>query len=97
MIRWVRIRKFCSETGDSDDAVRAKISQGVWREGILWKKAPDGTVRINTRNYNKWVEGQESAPPQRRVSSLTSVGKGSVTGSGSTSRRRLQTSNIAND
>ena len=65
MIKWVRINKFCNETGESDDAVRSNISGGTWPEGILWKKAPNGRIYIHTRNFNKWVEGQVYAPQAR--------------------------------
>lgn len=66
MILWVTVPRFCKLTGYSVDAVDAKRSQGVWPEGIMWKKAPDGRVLIHTRNYNRWVAGQVYAPLARK-------------------------------
>jgi len=57
MTKWVTIKKFCADTGYTDLAVRAKLSQGVWTENVIWRKAPDGRVMINTENFDKWVEG----------------------------------------
>lgn len=97
MIKWIRIKKFCSVTGYTDDAVRAKMSQGVWLEGILWKKAPDGNITINPRAYNRWVEGQVSAPQAPAPSKSTSATKGSDAGNVSAFRRRQPTSSTPSD
>lgn len=57
MIEWIRIKKFCELTGDSDDAVRANMIRH-WPDGVIWKKAPNGTIYINPENFNLWVEGK---------------------------------------
>ncbi len=90
MLDWITIKRFCELTGYSDDAVRAKKSQGVWREGIVWTEAPDGRVLISQSGYDAWVEGQESALLAQRRSKWTSAGRanGAVSASGS-SRPRL--------
>ena len=62
---WIRVRKFCELTGYTDDAVRRKIADGVWLEGRVWRKAPDGAIVISQRGYDTWAEGQESAPQGR--------------------------------
>lgn len=54
----MRIVKFCDETGYTDKAVRRKIEDGVWREGVEYRRAPDGTIHIDMEAYAKWVEGQ---------------------------------------
>ena len=46
MTNWVTIKKFEALTGYTEDAVRAKISQAVWLEGKVWKRAPDGKPRV---------------------------------------------------
>lgn len=82
MLDWITIKRFCDLTGYSDDAVRSKISQGVWREGIVWDKAPDGRVLISQSGYDAWVEGQESALLAQRQSRWISDGWGNGAGNG---------------
>lgn len=53
---WVTIRKFDERTGYTEDAVRSKIKRGDWREGVIWKKAPDGRVLLNVEAFYEWVE-----------------------------------------
>ena len=69
MIKWLTIRKFSCETGYTENAVRCKIKAGVWLEGLLWKKAPDGRILMNTAGYEQWVEEeQECGKPVHLVS-----------------------------
>lgn len=56
-VNWVTIKKFSELTGYTEDAVRAKLANGVWLESALWKKAPDGRILMNLPGYNDWVEG----------------------------------------
>ena len=56
-MKWVTIEKFSRLTGYTPDAVRSKIKRGDWLDGVLWKKAPDGRILVNTEGYEKWVEG----------------------------------------
>lgn len=56
MLRYVTIPKFAAESGYTEDAIRTKIRDGVWREGQEWKKAPDGRVLIDVDGYHRWVE-----------------------------------------
>lgn len=56
--RFVRIPKFCEETGYTKDAVNTKISRGVWVEGREWILAPDGNRIIDMEGYNRWVAKQ---------------------------------------
>lgn len=63
--RYVRIPKFCDETGYTARAVETKIHRGVWAEGRQYRRAPDGCIFIDMEGFEKWVEGQkqvESAP-----------------------------------
>jgi hypothetical protein len=94
---WVRVRKYCAESGDTDKAVRRKIESGVWPEGIIWRKAPDGSIRINLRNYNRWVEGRVYAPQARTASRSISAGKADVTGNVYAFDPRVPTSNTQRD
>lgn len=58
MTRYVRLVKFAEETGYTEKAARRKIEDGVWIEGVHYRRAPDGTIHINMDEYVKWVEGQ---------------------------------------
>lgn len=67
MIRYVTIPKFASESGYTEDAIRTKIKNGVWLEGHVWMKAPDGRILIITEGYERWAEGQTVFDLQRRA------------------------------
>jgi hypothetical protein len=56
MLRYVTIPKFAIESGYTEDAIRTKIRDGVWIEGRVWKKAPDGRIVIIVEGYEEWVE-----------------------------------------
>jgi hypothetical protein len=90
VIDWITVPRFCALTGYTDDAVRSKISQGVWREGTIWTKAPDNRVLISQIGYDLWVEGRESEASDLKQSRWTSGGKASAAGSAfGSSRPRL--------
>lgn len=57
----VRVQFFCERSGWTDDAVRAKMKGGVWSEGAVWHRAPDGSILISLAGYHSWVMGQECA------------------------------------
>src|SRR5687767_7997254 len=97
MNKWVRIKKFCEETGETDDAVRSNIAGGHWPEGIMWRKSPNGRIYIHTRNFNKWVEGQVYAPQAKVACKSTSVTKESGAGNVSAFRQRRQTESMSSD
>lgn len=67
MVPYMTIPRFAAETGYTPEAIRAKIKGGVWLEGIVWKKAPDGHVLISVKGYELWVDGQQLAELQRRA------------------------------
>jgi hypothetical protein len=75
MLRYLTIPKFSAESGYSEDAIRTKIRDGIWREGQEWKKAPDGRVLIDVDGYHRWVE----AGPVLKVVRKTASGTGSPT------------------
>ena len=53
---WLMVDKFCQITGLSKDAVKSKRFKGVWPDGFVTKKAPDGNLYVNIDQYEKWVE-----------------------------------------
>ena len=50
-VKYVSIKKFSELSGYTEDAVRTKIRDGVWLEGIVWIKALDGRNLINIEGY----------------------------------------------
>ena len=66
MIGHVLIEAFCDPrsvhyAGYTDKAVRRKIESGVWLEGEVWCKGPDGHIFIILRGFNKWVRSTRAA------------------------------------
>jgi hypothetical protein len=59
MLRYVTISKFATESGYTEDAIRSKIRDGIWRESQEWRRAPDGRILIDVDGYHRWVEGGE--------------------------------------
>lgn len=43
-------------TGYTAKAMQRKIERGVWPEGKVWRRAPDGRILIDLVGYTKWVE-----------------------------------------
>lgn len=60
-LEWVLVPLFSSLTGYSEGAIYKKIHDGVWLEGKHYRKAPDGRVTLNLKEYYRWVEGQPVA------------------------------------
>lgn len=65
MLRHVTIAKFAAESGYTEDAIRAKIKNGVWLEGVVWVKAPDGRILISIEGYETWVQGKQASALRR--------------------------------
>ena len=57
-MRWVVIKVLARESGLTEDAIRAKKKNGVWLEGVHWRKAPDGRIWFNREAIERWVEGR---------------------------------------
>lgn len=55
-VKWVLIPRFCELTGYTKEAVNSKIKDGVWAEGIHWRKSPDNRRQINLEAFEQWVE-----------------------------------------
>ncbi|WP_036665002.1 hypothetical protein [Paludibacterium yongneupense] len=58
-LKYVLIQRFCELTGYTDRAVRSKIHEGVWVEGVHYRRSVDRHIQINLEEYEKWVEGQK--------------------------------------
>lgn len=43
-------------TGYTAKAIYRKIEEGIWVEGVHWRKAPDGHIFIDLNGVNAWIE-----------------------------------------
>lgn len=69
MLRYLTIPKFSAESGYTEDAIRSKIRDGIWLEGQVWIKAPDGRNLIDVKGYEQWVETGGVLKVHRRAAS----------------------------
>ena len=60
-VRWVTIKRASELTGYTVDAINHKVKGGVWAQGKLWRKAPDGRILINLEEFDRWVESAPQA------------------------------------
>ena len=58
-LKFVTIPLFLALSGYSDKAVRRKIEDGVWIQGVHYRKAPDGRIHIDMPAYYDWVAGRD--------------------------------------
>lgn len=58
--RYVRIPLFSAITGYSEAAVRGKIADGVWIQGVHFLKPEDGNILIDREAYHAWVRGEKA-------------------------------------
>lgn len=56
-MKYVTIKKLAELTGYSEDAIRAKIKKGQWRQGEHWLKSPDGRIHFDVAAIERWIEG----------------------------------------
>jgi len=64
-MRYLTVKKFSSESGYTEAAIRAKMADGTWLKDYVWLKAPDGRVLIDVDGYEAWVEaGKQSRSPR---------------------------------
>jgi hypothetical protein len=52
-VDYVQLSVFETITGYSPDAVQKKIKRGEWREGLVWRRAPDGRILVSLRGYHR--------------------------------------------
>jgi hypothetical protein len=60
-MKWVKLKKYCIDSGDTPNAVHAKRKKGVWLDGIQCKIGPDGNIWINLIEVERWVENGNKA------------------------------------
>lgn len=57
-IKTVTAKKLAEISGYTEAALRKKIHDGVFKQGIHFVKSPDGRIHFDIREYEKWVHGQ---------------------------------------
>ena len=60
-MKWVKLKKYCIDSGDTANAVHAKRKKGVWLDGIQCRIGPDGNIWINLIEVERWVENGNKA------------------------------------
>jgi hypothetical protein len=61
MVRFITVDKMADETGYTRNAIYKKCNDGVWRQGEVWHRAPDGRILIDIEGYERWVLSGGSA------------------------------------
>lgn len=56
-IEWITVKKLSEITGETIEAIRAKIKKGKLREGYHWVNR-ERRIFINTVRYNEWISGK---------------------------------------
>jgi hypothetical protein len=64
----VLIGRFADLTGYTQKAVRRKIEEGVWLEGLHWFRNPDGRITMSLSAYTRWQQQKPRKPPRARAS-----------------------------
>ncbi len=78
MIKLITIKKFCTETGYTVQAVNSKISRGDWVRDKEYIKAPDGRILIDINGFHEWAQKkniQESGQEAKVQSQSPSITK----------------------
>lgn len=62
MIQWVRLCKYCADTGDTPDGVKKRLVTGKWLRDIH-VRVPDGSASlwVNMKAVMDWAEGIKPA------------------------------------
>ncbi len=55
-VRYVTKKKLSELTGYTVAAIETKIRDGVWREGVIYTKSPDGRLHFDLEEYENWVQ-----------------------------------------
>lgn len=56
---WIRLAKYCDNTGDSPDAVHARRRKRQWTDGLHCKIGPDGNLWVCPEEVNRWIENHQ--------------------------------------
>ena len=56
MMKWVKLKRYCEVSGDTQSAVHAKRKKGIWIDGQHCVVAEDGNLWIDLEEVERWVE-----------------------------------------
>ena len=56
MMKWVKLKRYCEVSGDTQSAVHAKRKKGIWIDGQHCVVAEDGNLWIDLGEVERWVE-----------------------------------------
>ena len=65
VLSWVRVEKYCEESGDPINTVQERIRSGVWAANKHYKRTGPRTLWINRKEVDEWISLQphvEAAP-----------------------------------
>lgn len=56
-MKYITIQKLSKDSGYTINALRAKMTRGVFIQGVHYIHAPDGRIHFNIEAYEQWVIG----------------------------------------
>ena len=59
-LKWILLEKFCALSGYSENAIRIKLSRGIWIDGVM-ALTRAGKIHVNVVEYYKWLENVKLA------------------------------------
>lgn len=59
MLSWVKVSKYCTDSGDTPDAVDKRLRTGKWLRDVHARK-PEGSAElwVNLAAVNDWAAGK---------------------------------------
>jgi hypothetical protein len=65
---WCMAHIAAAVLGYTPKAIERKREQGVWVEGVHWRKAPDGHVFVSLSAVSKWIASRPAnSRPKRKA------------------------------
>ncbi len=59
-MKWITLKKLSELSGMTEESARSCKKNGYWRDGVHWRKAPNGRIFICVNAVEKWIEGCEA-------------------------------------
>lgn len=54
-IRFVTLKKLAELSGYSESALRKKAHDNIFKEGVHYRRSPDGRIQFDLEEYQKWI------------------------------------------
>lgn len=58
VLSWVRVEKYCDETGEPINTVLDRIRDGEWAANKHYKRTGPRTLWINRQEVEEWISNQ---------------------------------------